>query len=467
MSQKKAQLVDTSSTSISFLQSGSGASLRTGQAKMRDIISVRDFGAVGDGVADDTAAFQAALNLGGEIIVPEPLVEYRIAGQLTVTEVGTALIGQGMPIIRVATGAANMLRVRASFFTMENFRLYGGTTGLTASAILADTAFAPLTNIRICNIRGDGLYGFYEDNAGSNLLVNAVLTDILLDQHRGYAVYTRKHFAYFYMDGVGVSRVGNTGANYNFAAFRIENGEGVFLRDASHDGTNATSIQSSQHGAHFIATNFIVLDNVIPDHVGGHAYYFDACANVKVLNSSAPNSNLSSLRANGCAYMQVDNCVFNTYATGSASACGLDVSNTNSVSISDCVSITNKSHGYKVVDCNEVRVSNSEARACGGNGFNFENSVNVSGSNLTGLGNSLSGLSSSGNTRVTTSSSTFTDNTAYGIESGAGDAAVLHTGAVMGANTAGNYVIAAANNYLRGCILNDNSIVDISAPGAG
>lgn len=63
---------------VGFLQKGVGSVARTVSSKLGEQLSVVDFGAVGDGVADDTAAFQAAVtaalvsaNRIGEVHIPK------------------------------------------------------------------------------------------------------------------------------------------------------------------------------------------------------------------------------------------------------------------------------------------------------------------------------------------------------------------------------------------------------------
>jgi hypothetical protein len=58
------------SASIGFLQAGSGAVARTVQARLRDHVSVKDFGAVGDGETNDKAAIVLAIAASKNLFFP-------------------------------------------------------------------------------------------------------------------------------------------------------------------------------------------------------------------------------------------------------------------------------------------------------------------------------------------------------------------------------------------------------------
>ena len=111
---------------IGFDPDGIGAVARSAQDKMRDIVSLKDFGAVGDGVTDDTAAIQAALDYvaaavesqdpgslsgGARGTMPTlyfPFGFYGISAQLEIGAAYTAIVGENATLTPVGgfTGTA-------------------------------------------------------------------------------------------------------------------------------------------------------------------------------------------------------------------------------------------------------------------------------------------------------------------------------------------------------------------------
>lgn len=73
-----------SSANVTYQPAGTGAVTTTVQAKLQQTISVKDFGAVGDGVTDDTVAIQAALNSGAKIVNFVSTGTYKISSDISV-----------------------------------------------------------------------------------------------------------------------------------------------------------------------------------------------------------------------------------------------------------------------------------------------------------------------------------------------------------------------------------------------
>jgi hypothetical protein len=92
----------TDSSLVTFVPAGTGATQRTVQAKLRDTLSAKDFGAVGDGVTDDTAAIQAAINaalvLKKALFIPAG--DYLLSNKLTASTTSTSMriCGEGRGI---------------------------------------------------------------------------------------------------------------------------------------------------------------------------------------------------------------------------------------------------------------------------------------------------------------------------------------------------------------------------------
>lgn len=227
----------TDSSLVTFVPAGTGATTRTAQAKMRDVVSVKDFGAVGDGVADDTAEIQAAfthlVSVGGGLLL-FPAGTYLVSTQIFLTNlVNTVVVGVGATIqsnystvaqtnqgVFIITDGNNIsfdglkfvgtqteswppdvtYSPPASNFGHQVFRLFGSTSNFCARNIVATGMMSFLTVLPTAGTKAKNIivencdvniasYGINCQNNGDNLFVCGLRLKTIGRSYFVYGVY--------------------------------------------------------------------------------------------------------------------------------------------------------------------------------------------------------------------------------------------------------------------------------------
>jgi hypothetical protein len=144
-----------------------GAVLRSLEGKAGDIVSVKDFGAVGNGTTDDTAVIQSALNTGKAVFFPSGT--YRCTAKLTSAGKPVTIYTDGQVQLNWTAGASSQ-GLEFTFSNITSHTLYigdillttaveGGGTAIKADWPVSATGYARVAHFGQLVIRGADIPG--------------------------------------------------------------------------------------------------------------------------------------------------------------------------------------------------------------------------------------------------------------------------------------------------------------------
>lgn len=246
-----------SGASVTYLGAGTGAVVRSVQTKLRDLpVSVQDFGAVGDGVTNDRAAIQAALdavnNAGGGVVYL-PMKQYLLGT--------TGLTMRGNVVLHGAVGrfAGNPGGPGVRGTTL----IYSGTGTAIFGQNILDSQILNI-DINCTSATGSSVRGIHFSGVWKTTLRNVIIRGVT--PAKGYGIL---------YDTVGVS--GPFGAQHNYFE-EVECADGI-IRLQGVDGGDActTNVFNTIRGYQyqFIHSQGVCMNATAEGWVTGPGYLFD------------------------------------------------------------------------------------------------------------------------------------------------------------------------------------------------
>jgi len=220
------------SSLVGFIQSGAGAVARTLSEKGLEQVSVKDYGAVGDGVTNDYPAFVSAMAANqsgvtpyfqsGEIKVPSGT--YYMAGNTLTLTSQVKFVGEGSGQEGTGKGRSTL-------------KWDADTVGVTCIKALAGTPGGDLSMLEGIYLLGGGGVGAIAH--GIDMQARMVLRDVLVSSFRGNGI------------NIVASSVNNQNAN-NWRMDTVtcddNHGHGVYVAGTDANAGLATGISCSRNG---------------------------------------------------------------------------------------------------------------------------------------------------------------------------------------------------------------------------